>query len=98
MKEVTIDGAKITTKEELHATLAAGLGFPDYYGGNLDALADCLGDCDTARITLLHTQALSAVLGLRYVTILIRIVTRAAEENDGITALIFPQDRCDGIH
>jgi len=28
----------------MHRALAAALGFPDYYGNNLEALNDCLGD------------------------------------------------------
>lgn len=30
----------------MHGDIAAGLGFPDYYGRNLDALNDCLSDLD----------------------------------------------------
>lgn len=32
------------TKAELLASLGETLGFPDYYGENFDALADCLND------------------------------------------------------
>ncbi len=51
MKKIIIDGAKIATKDELHDTLAAAFGFPEWYGRNLDALYDCLttypADCET---------------------------------------------------
>ncbi|MFD7018519.1 barstar family protein [Streptomyces sp. NPDC059928] len=33
-----------STEQELHQAIAAALQFPDYYGHNLDALNDCLGD------------------------------------------------------
>ncbi|GAA2333968.1 barstar family protein [Streptomyces kunmingensis] len=33
-----------TTEQEMHRAIAAALHFPDYYGRNLDALNDCLGD------------------------------------------------------
>ncbi|WP_211357244.1 barstar family protein [Nocardioides rubriscoriae] len=39
-----VDGAHVATAPELHDALAAALGFPDWYGRNLDALHDCLGD------------------------------------------------------
>jgi hypothetical protein len=41
---VTADAAAWTTDADLHRDLAALLDFPDYYGANLDALNDCLGD------------------------------------------------------
>lgn len=32
------------TVEAFHDFIAEALGFPEYYGRNLDALSDCLGD------------------------------------------------------
>ncbi len=43
-KNYTVDLSGVTTKEQLHAALKEGLSLPDYYGGNLDALHDCLGE------------------------------------------------------
>jgi RNAse (barnase) inhibitor barstar len=40
-----VDGWTGGSEAELHAALAATLGFPDWYGGNLDALWDCLVTC-----------------------------------------------------
>jgi RNAse (barnase) inhibitor barstar len=40
----TIDVGTATTREELHATLADALGFPDYYGHNWDAFDECIRD------------------------------------------------------
>ena len=37
-----VDGWTGATEADFHAALAATLGFPDWYGGNLDALWDCL--------------------------------------------------------
>ena len=42
MKEIIIDGDKIESKSEVHEIFVKELDFPDYYGNNLDALADCL--------------------------------------------------------
>ena len=41
---IVLDGAKMTERAELHAHLKEKLGLPDYYGGNLDALNDCLSE------------------------------------------------------
>ena len=39
-----IDGWHSPTKTELLAAIGTALNFPDYYGQNFDALADCLAD------------------------------------------------------
>ena len=36
-----LDGARIPDRAALHRALAEGLRFPEWYGGNLDALHDC---------------------------------------------------------
>ncbi|WP_323791836.1 barstar family protein [Nocardioides sp.] len=47
-----LDGAQVLTVGALHEALAEALGFPDYYGRNLDALADCLSDQPDAQVLL----------------------------------------------
>jgi RNAse (barnase) inhibitor barstar len=42
---------------DFHADVARRLGFPDYYGGNLDAFNDCIGD-----IAIPDTGGLAIVL------------------------------------
>jgi ribonuclease inhibitor len=42
MKEIVFDSLDVENLDQLHAELARLLEFPDYYGGNLDALYDCL--------------------------------------------------------
>lgn len=41
-----IDGRAATDKAALLALVAGALRFPDYFGGNLDALEECLRDLD----------------------------------------------------
>ena len=48
-----VDGWVTGSEAELHAALAATFGFPDWYGGNLDALWDCLVTCVTGPTVLL---------------------------------------------
>ena len=43
-RTVELDNHAFASAREVHQYLAAELGFPEYYGHNLDALADCLGD------------------------------------------------------
>ena len=41
---ITLDGSRMTDRAAIHAELKRKLKLPDYYGGNLDALNDCLGE------------------------------------------------------
>ena len=47
MRELVIREADFGNAAALHDYLARELGFPSYYGANLSALADCLGDVDS---------------------------------------------------
>ena len=41
---ITLAVSDATSAQSLHEKLAAGLGFPDYYGKNWDAFWDCITD------------------------------------------------------
>ncbi len=41
---VEVDLSEVKKVEALHAALNEAFEFPEYYGGNLDALHDCLTD------------------------------------------------------
>ena len=41
---IVLDGARMTDRVGLHGELRQKLSLPDYYGDNLDALNDCLGE------------------------------------------------------
>ena len=47
-----VDGVRVESVAELHTALDDALVFPPYYGRNLDALAECLADCDGAQLLL----------------------------------------------
>ncbi len=80
--EIDLSGAE--TKEQLHDILKAGLGLPDYYGRNLNALWDCLtGDMDCPceiRIAGLHRMNGGAV-NRRMLTDLFRNAARFHERH-----------------
>lgn len=42
MKKIKLDFNKIVSIEDLHKELKEKMGFPDFYGGNVNALIDCL--------------------------------------------------------
>ena len=41
---IVLDGARMDSRQGIHAELKQKLALPEYYGGNLDALNDCLGE------------------------------------------------------
>ena len=64
MKQVILDGRLLDSREAFHETVARELGFPDWYGNNLDALYDCLTDLEEETvICLLHPDAMKEKLG-----------------------------------
>ena len=59
--EITIDCGLIEDRTGFHETVAKALNFPAWYGGNLDALHDCLTDIHTeTRIRFQNWEAMEA--------------------------------------
>ena len=80
-----LDVSACETAEDLHRALAEGLRFPAWYGGNLDALHDCLTDLsDPVHLTVLHAQALEDALGA-YCRSFQRVLSDSAQENEHFT-------------
>lgn len=50
--EITLKGNEIADQTDFHQQIKAVLNLPDYYGGNLDALWDCLTGWVTLPLTL----------------------------------------------
>ena len=81
MRVATIDGHTVASMADLHVSLAQQLNFPDWYGGNLDALHDCLCDLhEETMLTLVHGESLAETLGAGYLR-LCRVLSDSAEEN-----------------
>ena len=56
-----VDFGKVENYIEIHEVLKRDLDFPDYYGGDLDALWDCLTDMlsDISIIEIYNSEAIS---------------------------------------
>lgn len=70
-----IDLGKARNADTLHRILARALHFPDWYGGNWDALADCLTDmswdeADGYLLILQHAEVLQAAEPASFETLL----------------------------
>ncbi|NLY87870.1 MAG: barstar family protein [Clostridiales bacterium] len=63
----------------------ADVSFPDYYGGNLDALHDCLGDIsEKTHLIIQYCSEMEVALG-EYGSALLKVLILSAEENDFLT-------------
>ncbi len=58
MKTVLIDGAAIRDEASFHEVFRLALGFPDFYGRNLDAWVDCMSyvDDEQAGMSSVHVE------------------------------------------
>ena len=54
--EYTIDALKVNERKEAHEYLKEVFSFPEYYGKNLDALFDCLGEMRIEKITIINSE------------------------------------------
>ncbi len=80
---IRIDLSVVRDKVSLFERLAAALEFPEWFGHNWDALADCLGDlswlpADGYLLLLEHSDAFRASQGGDFATML-QILAAAAE-------------------
>ena len=60
-----LDGKDMTNSETAYSIIEDTLGFPEWFGHNLDALYDCLCDLDAedTAIVFVNTDALSGNIG-----------------------------------
>ena len=75
----------MNTKENAHRHLRESLGFPAYYGANLDALYDCLTDM-TGGIRLYHAAEMRRSL-LTYGEKILRVLKDAQSDRLKIEGL-----------
>ncbi len=79
-----LNARRMTTKENAHAHIKERLRLPEWYGNNLDALHDCLGEIGKpTRITVRFAPLLEQTLG-EYGTKLLSVLNDAALENGNL--------------
>ena len=85
MREITIDERDWRDPAELMGFLKGELGFPAWFGGNLRALNDSLGDvCEPTRITIIRRDPAPGTWFDRVAL----VIVRAALENDFLDARV----------
>ncbi len=84
---VVLDGGSVGSRETLHQALAALLRLPDWYGGNLDALHDCLTDItEPTELAVRNGGALEETLG-GYAAALRQVLADCAAENGAFSVV-----------
>ena len=79
--KLILDGELIKDKESLHKQMEEVLDFPEWYGGNLDALYDCLtGVPDEMEIRFQNWEIMAIKLE-GYAAVAKKVILRAASEN-----------------
>lgn len=92
MKYVFLDGESIESNALLHRAFHEALGFPGYYGNNLDALNDCITDMtEPVTVIAVHTQLLKERLGRRWTSFL-RLMNDLEKKDAGFRFLAEPFD------
>lgn len=84
MEELKLNLTACPTREALHACIRDTLGFPDYYGMNLDALYDMLTSQGSPLRLIVCYPAKPCEALADYWPRLLRVLDHAALENEGL--------------
>ncbi len=85
MTEYILDSRRLMTRSEAHEYLKEALGLPDYYGKNLDALHDCLGEM-RGRIIIENSEVLKE--SYSYGARVLKVMRDATRENGGLEVVM----------
>lgn len=84
MKEIILDGKEMTSKVDAYEYISKQMGFPKYFGNNLDALYDVLSVwSEKTNITIINCNYFYEGLG-EYALRVIDVFKEVEEENSNI--------------
>ena len=89
LREAYITSDKCLYRTSLHEYLRETLRFPDYYGENLSALADCLAETSTPTlITFAIDEATLPTEMQAHVLKLVQVCAREALVNENVSVIV----------
>lgn len=92
MNVIILNGNRMSSIKEAHNYIKRKLNFPDYYGGNLDALWDILSTVSKpTSIKLINFHKLRENLG-EYSELLLSVFFDADKENDKVSFELIEDD------
>lgn len=77
--KITLDASRMDSRRPAHEYLKAQMDFPEYYGKNLDALYDCLGDLNDVEVEFINIPEEET-----YFKKVLRVFRDAAKRNPGL--------------
>ena len=78
MKKIVLDGSILADEEKVHRYLKEKFSFSEYYGGNLDALYDCLTELKDMEIVVNAVEKKTP-----YLQKILRVFETASKESEG---------------
>lgn len=84
--KIILESNKLLESKEAHEYLQAKLGLPEYYGGNLDALYDCLAEMSEDIHLIVRIQETDA--DSIYLKKLLHVMRDAEEDNRFLSIFI----------
>ena len=88
MKNVLICAADYDNISQVHQELAEKLGFPPYYGANLDALYDVLTEADEAMRIEISFEGAEDPSMIHALLDMINVMMEAEKENKELTLVL----------
>ena len=83
-----MDVKRFKGRSRAHAYLKEALRLPDYYGRNLDALYDCLGEIGEETVIVVPKAIQNKEYLGEYGKTMLQVFRDAAEENEALTVKI----------
>ena len=86
--EIVLDAKRFKGRSRAHAYLKEALQLPDYYGKNLDALYDCLGDIGEETVIVVPEVIQKKEYLGEYGKTMLRVFKDAAEQNEMLKVVV----------
>lgn len=86
--EIVLNVKRFKGRSRAHAYLKEALRLPDYYGRNLDALYDCLGEIGEETVIVVPKAIQNKEYLGEYGKTMLQVFRDAAEENEALTVKI----------
>jgi RNAse (barnase) inhibitor barstar len=83
-KTIRLDGSRITNRKDMAVYMKEIFSFPETFGGNLDALHDCLSEVNADTVIQLDEETLRTICDEKYAWKVMRVLLDETEDNPHI--------------